>query len=48
MYPGRTDMLCPTAVGRFGPNSDIPTEPLIASSSQAVTRFVSRQSRWQL
>ncbi len=23
MYPGGADMLCPTAVGRFGPTRDI-------------------------
>jgi hypothetical protein len=23
MYPGRADMLCPTVIGRFGPESDM-------------------------
>jgi hypothetical protein len=23
MYPGRADMLCPTVIGRFGPEGDI-------------------------
>jgi hypothetical protein len=41
MYPGRADMLCPFAIGRFGPTSrHVPMPPTADSQSslQALTR----------
>jgi hypothetical protein len=43
MYPGRADMLCPTVIGRFGPQADSCSA---AEIRRAVHRAEARSPVW--